>query len=142
MSESTDFAAFWQILSDVLGQRHDARPTHSVEEITRINTLFPEQIRLFGTFEGEQMRAGIVMFDFGRSVHAQYMASSQAGRDIGALDLVVQGLVNDIFADRDWFSFGISTTDEGRELNVGLSRQKEMFGARSLAIPQYHWDLG
>ena len=87
------------------------------------------------------MLAGVVLFDFGRSVHCQYMASSGDGRDLGALDLVVQSLVNDTFADRDWFSFGISTTAEGRELNVGLSRQKEMFGARSLAIPQYKWDL-
>ena len=141
-AETTDFAAFWDILAEVLDQRHDARPTHSLDEITRLNAAFPKRIRLFASFEDERMLAGVVLFDFGRSVHCLYMASSGDGRDLGALDLVVQSLVNDTFADRDWFSFGISTTAEGRELNVGLSRQKEMFGARSLAIPQYKWDLG
>ncbi len=140
-SESTNFAAFWDILADVLGQRHDARPTHALDEITRLNAAFPDRIRLFAAFADAQMLAGVVLFDFGRTVHCQYMASSPKGRDLGALDLVVQSLVNDRFSDRDWFSFGISTTSEGRELNVGLSRQKEMFGARSLAIPQYRWDL-
>lgn len=140
-SETTDFAAFWDILADVLGQRHDARPTHSLDEITRLNAAFPDRVRLFAAVDDARMLAGVVLFDFGRTVHAQYMASSDDGRDLGALDLVVQSLVNDAFADRDWFSFGISTTAEGRELNVGLSRQKEMFGARSLAIQQYCWDL-
>lgn len=141
-SETTDFAAFWDVLGAVLDQRHDARPTHSLDEIKRLNAAFPKRIRLFAAFEGARLLAGVVLFDFGRTVHCQYMASSGDGRDLGALDLVVQSLVNETFADRDWFSFGISTTAEGRELNVGLSRQKEMFGARSLAIPQYRWDLG
>lgn len=140
-SETTDFANFWNILTEVLHHRHDARPTHSLDEITRLNASFPKRIRLFATFEDARMLAGVVLFDFGRTVHCQYMATSRDGREVGALDLVVQSLVNDTFADRDWFSFGISTTEEGRELNVGLSRQKEMFGARSLAIPQYRWDL-
>lgn len=140
-TETTDFASYWDILAEVLEQRHDARPTHSLIEIQRLNEAFPKRVRLFATFEKERMLAGVVIFDFGRTVHSQYMASSREGRELGALDLVVQLLVDDRFADRDWFSFGISTTANGRELNVGLSRQKEMFGARSLAIPQYSWEL-
>jgi hypothetical protein len=53
----------------------------------------------------------------------------------------VNHLLGEVFADRDWFSFGISTTNAGRDLNVGLSRQKEMFGGHSVTFAQYQWDI-
>ena len=54
---------------------------------------------------------------------------------------MVRHLLDKVFADKAWFDFGISTTDGGRELNVGLSRQKEMFGARSIVFQHYALDL-
>ena len=50
-------------------------------------------------------------------------------------------LLEKVFANEAWFDFGISTTDGGRDLNVGLSRQKEMFGARSIVFQHYALDL-
>lgn len=139
--ESQNWEAFWPILSTVLGARHDARPTHNLDEITLLNHLFPDRIRLFGTFDGDTMLAGMTLFDCGCTVHAQYIAAAPEGRNSGALDLLVHHLLEKVFADRTWFSFGISTTDAGRELNVGLSRQKEMFGGHSVMFSQYQWDI-
>lgn len=139
--ESVDLRAFWGILEEVLGTRHDAVPTHSLLEIERLAGNFPVNIRLFATFDGKRMLAGILIFDCGQTVHAQYIASTEEGRHLGALDLLVHYLLNETFADREWFSFGISTTNAGKDLNVGLSRQKEMFGAHSVLFSQYQWDL-
>lgn len=139
--ESQDFKAFWNVLSKVLDARHSTAPTHSLDEIELLKNRFPEKIRLFTTFEDDTILAGMVLFDCGMTVHAQYIATAQAGRELGALDLLVHHLLGEVFADRDWFSFGISTTDEGRELNAGLSRQKEMFGGHSVIFSHYHWDL-
>lgn len=141
VQESTSFALFWNILTDTLGSRHDATPTHSLDEITLLNHRFPDRIRLFGTFDGDTMLAGMTLFDCGCTVHAQYIAAAPEGRNSGALDLLVHHLLEKAFADRTWFSFGISTTDAGRELNVGLSRQKEMFGGHSVIFSQYQWDI-
>ncbi|WP_417701502.1 GNAT family N-acetyltransferase [Pseudophaeobacter sp.] len=139
--EAYDFARFWGILTEVLGSRHDAAPTHSLDEMTLLAERFPDQIRLFGTFDGDSMLAGMLLFDCGRTVHAQYIAAAPEGRNSGALDLLVHHLLAEVFAKRDWFSFGISTTNAGRELNVGLSRQKEMFGGHSVMFSQYQWDI-
>lgn len=139
--ETPEWETFWTIITDVLGGRHNATPTHSLDEIRLLSGRFPDKIRLFGAYEGDTMRAGAVVFDCGRTVHAQYMASCPEGRTAGALDLLIHHLLDEVFADRGWFSFGISTTDAGRNLNAGLSRQKEMFGGHSVIFPQYRWDI-
>ncbi len=141
VAEAEDFTPFWTVLAETLGARHDAAPVHTLDEIRLLKARFPDRIRLFvGQREGRVL-AGVVMFDCGRVAHAQYMAAAPEGRDLGALDLVVKHLLDDVFARHDWFDFGISTTDGGRELNVGLSRQKEMFGARSVVFQHYALDL-
>lgn len=139
--ECTALKAFWDILFDVLETRHGTVPTHSLDEMILLHSRFPDQIRLFASFEGEEMRAGVVLFDCGPVVHAQYIAVSPEGRHLGAFDLLVHHLLTETFANREWLSFGVSTTDAGRNLNVGLSRQKEMFGGHSLMFSQYQWDV-
>ncbi len=137
MRESRDWAACWAMLEQVLSDRHDARPVHSLDEIQLLAARFPEEIRLFGAFDADDMIAALVIFDCGATVHAQYIAASDRGRAHGAVDLIVKSLIDDQFADRRWFDFGISTTDQGRELNEGLARQKEMFGARTAVYGHY-----
>ncbi|MCJ8519277.1 hypothetical protein ABID21_001996 [Pseudorhizobium tarimense] len=138
--ESEDVVQFHNILQARLDQRYDARPTHSAEELTLLRSRFPGQIRLFGSFRDNRMLAGVITYDCGQTIHAQYMASSEEGRDTGALDLIVHELTTSIFSDRTWFDFGISTEDQGRKLNEGLARQKEMFGARTTVYETYEVD--
>ena len=139
--ETNDLASFWSILSSVLSTRHNTAPTHKLDEIELLKRRFPDKIRLFATFDDQAMLAGLLVFDCGPTVHAQYMAATQTGRSLGALDLLVHQLLGEVFADHDWFSFGISTSEGGRNLNSGLSRQKEMFGGRHVMFSQYRWDL-
>lgn len=63
-------------------------------------------------------------------VHTQYMASSDKGREIGALDLVVSTLLDKYRENKLYFDFGISTENDGFTLNEGLIAQKESFGGR------------
>ncbi|MEX0285123.1 MAG: GNAT family N-acetyltransferase [Paracoccaceae bacterium] len=141
VAETQDFAAFWEVLTGTLADRHDAAPLHSLDEINLLQARFPQKIRLFGSFLDGAMIAGVVMFDCGPVAHAQYIAAAPTGRDVGALDLLIRHLLDDVFADKAWFDFGISTTDGGQQLNVGLSRQKEMFGARSVVFQHYELAL-
>lgn len=137
--ESTDWAGCWALLTQVLAERHDARPTHSVGEIQLLAQRFPDNIRLVGAFDGTRMLSALVIFDCGATIHVQYIASSDQGRRHGGVDLIVQTLLDAHFADRRWFDFGISTSGQGCSLNGGLARQKEMFGARTTVYQQFRW---
>ena len=69
------------------------------------------------------------------------MATSAAGRDNGALDLVLAHLIDDVFAAKPWFDFGISNEMDGQVLNEGLIDFKEGFGARAVSHDFYRLDL-
>ena len=85
--------------------------------------------------------AGVLVYDFERVVHTQYLAASNEGRRLNALSLLLADLMGGIYAGRQYFSLGISTEQEGRVLNGGLVAQKEYFGARTVAHDFYEWVL-
>lgn len=129
---SQDWAGFWHVLERRLADRHDARPVHSMAEITLLSARFPDQIRLYlvCTTQG-CVRAGTVIYDTGTALHAQYIAADDEGLRLGALDLLFSQLINDTGSAARWFDFGISNEDQGRQLNAGLAEFKEGFGART-----------
>jgi hypothetical protein len=140
--ESTDWPAFYAILEGTLAARHGAKPTHSLAELELLASRFPQNIKLYGTFAPTgEMLAGAVIYDCGQTVHTQYMACGLEGREIGALDLCITHLFREVYADRTFFDFGISTTEGGKMLNEGLIAQKEMFGARATVHQFYELKL-
>jgi hypothetical protein len=130
---------FHALLTEVL-RRHDAVPTHSLDELCLLQSRFPEHITLYEARREDELLAGAVVYDFGRVVHTQYLAASQEGRRLNALSLLLAELIG-LYAGRHYFSFGISTEHEGRVLNGGLVAQKEYFGARGIAHDFYEWVL-
>lgn len=139
--ETDDWAGCWQLITAVLAERHDTAPVHSLDEIKLLAGRFPDAIRLYGAYDAERMLSALVVFDCGQTAHVQYIASSDDGRAHGGVDAIVNHLLEVDFADHEWFDFGISTTDAGRNLNTGLAAQKEMFGARSTTCLTYELTL-
>ncbi len=135
-SDPTDFHA---LLSEVL-RKHDAVPTHSLDELRLLQSRFPGQIVLHEARHEGRLLAGSVVYDFGRVVHTQYLATSDEGRRENALSLLLAELIA-LYAGRHYFSFGISTEQDGQVLNGGLVSQKEYFGARGIAHDFYEWVL-
>lgn len=131
---------FHNLLSEVLS-KFGASPVHSSDELSILMDRFPGNIRLFGAFLDKRLLAGTVVYDFGHIVHTQYMASSNEGRKNGALDFLLSYLIEDIFKKKSYFSFGVSTEDEGNYLNKGLIFQKEGFGGRGISHDFYKIDL-
>lgn len=132
---------YHNLLTQVVA-KFGTEPVHTLQELQLLIARFPDNIRLFGAFNGNQLLAGTIIYDFGHVVHTQYLASSDEGREIGALDFVLANLIEDTFANRQYFSFGISTGQEGRSLNERLIFQKEGFGARGVVHDFYEWNLG
>ena len=139
--ESRTFDQFWAVLEENLQVRHEARPVHELAEIMRLQQAFPEQIRLHTAMLSGRMIAGIVLYVTPRVAHVQYIATSDEGRRTGALDLLFDRLLHDVYLDMPYFDFGTSNGDMGRQLNDALIFQKEGFGGRTVAYDIYRWDF-
>ena len=139
--ESKDFKSYWKILEETLNAQHNAKPVHSVEEIERLATLFPDNIKLFVAIRDNKMLGGTLVFENKTIVHTQYLANSFEGRNIGALDFVIDKLINEVYSNKRYFDFGISNEDAGRYINTGLIAQKEGFGARAVVHDFYELEI-
>ena len=136
---SDDFEAYWAILQEVLDKRHGKVPTHNAQELRLLAERFPENIRLF-VVKGQNgvPIAGTYVFIYNNNVvHTQYMTATDAARKTGALDLLVDYLINRYAPTHTFLDFGISTEDDGRWLNEGLIYQKEGFGGRGICYKEY-----
>jgi len=139
--ESKDYDTFWEILTKVLRSNHDVNPVHSLAEIIKLMNDFPENIKLYVAKKDRTVVAGAVIFENNNIVHTQYLANSERGKEIGALDLLLDYLIKHTYKNKRYFDFGISNEDEGNFLNRGLISQKEGFGARSVVHDLYEIDL-
>lgn len=136
IAASQDWPAFWALLGETLATRHNAKPVHTLDEIALLAGRFPQAIRLHVAHKGGAVLAGAVIYDSPAVAHCQYIASSEEGRQIGALDAMFLDLLENAYAERD-FDFGISNEENGRVLNRGLIEQKEGFGGRAVVHDFY-----
>ena len=141
VAEAREWGPYWAMLSDHLQARYGVAPVHTLAEIELLRGRFPDCIRLFEARLGGEVVAGAVVFESVMVAHVQYIASSGRGRETGALDAVFRHLIEDVFADKPYFDFGISNEDQGRILNRGLIAQKEGFGGRAVVHDFYSLEL-
>lgn len=139
---SDDYAAYWRVLEENLQTSHGAKPVHSLAEIEKLRRLFPDNIKLFAAFAGDEMIAGTVIYESAEVAHAQYIASSEYGKSLGGLDLLFHHLLGEVFADKTYFDFGISTERSGKYLNKGLIEFKEGFGGKAVTYDFYEIAVG
>lgn len=139
--ESDDLAAYWEILTENLQSKYGVKPVHTVEEMALLRSRFPERIRLFAAFDGAVLRAGVVVYVSDFVCHAQYIGSSEQGREQGALDAVFDHVIARFDGVTRYFDFGTSTERNGTVLNAGLADFKEGFGARTVVHDHYEVDL-
>lgn len=131
IQEHRDFSNYWVLLSDLLKEYRTA-PVHSLKEISTLQQLFPKNIRLFEIKDKEELLAGVVIFETKNVARAQYIASSSKGKKCGALDCLFSHLILNVYSSKEWFDFGTTTLEGGKKVNLGLSDQKEGFGARTI----------
>lgn len=120
---------FWKILSDNLSERHEASPVHSLEEIKVLVERFPGEILCICAEHNDAVVAGTILFVTNQTLHTQYIASNLMGREVSALDAVIDyciALGNS--AGKRWFDFGINNENNGLVLNNSLYAYKNGFG--------------
>lgn len=139
--ESDDYETFWKLLTGVLESSHEVKPVHTFEEMKKLALLFPKNIKLFLAKKDERIVSGVLIYENRNIVHTQYIANSGEGRELGALDLLIDYLIKDIYKNKKYFDFGISNENAGRVLNTGLIAQKEGFGARAVVHDFYELEI-
>lgn len=132
---------FHGILSEVLSKRHGVAPVHTADELWRLHSLFPGNIKLYIATLDNDIQAGSIVYYSKNVAHTQYLASSDHGCEHGALDLVINHIMQSLETTTcKYLDFGISNESDG-SLNYGLALQKEGFGARGVCYDTYSLKL-
>jgi len=142
VSESEDFKRFLVLQNTVL-EKHEALAVHQAHELEYLREKFPKNIKLiFAESSSNELLAAALLFVFDNVVHTQYLATSEQGKEVGALDLLIESKIQDYKDQKqEFFNFGISTTDRGYNFNEGLCQQKESFGGSAIVIDTYEIKL-
>jgi hypothetical protein len=131
-------AAYWSVLEATLSERHGVRPTHELDQFAALMDLFPDAITLVTALADGRVVAGTAVYRTPMAWHTQYVASTDEGRDQGAVDLVLTVAIEDA-RDRGarWFDFGNSNENGGMVLNGNLHQFKTSFGAGGTVAEHY-----
>ncbi len=142
IKEKTCFEGFWsKVLIPNLEERHQAKPVHSLDEISLLHSKFSKNIRQFNVYKDDEVVAGTTIFETNQVAHVQYISANSKKQQLGSLDFLFEYLINSVFKDKKYFDFGISNENQGQNLNEGLLYWKEGFGARSIVHDFYEIDL-
>jgi hypothetical protein len=134
--------SLWPVLEENLEIKHNAKPVHSLQEIERIQSLFPQHVRCVVGLHHGTVVAGVVLFHLNYSVRAQYIASNRQGHEVFALDKVFDTCIcQSTRAGLSYFDFGTSNDPQSGLLNDGLYGFKTEFGAGSVQHDHYRLNL-
>jgi hypothetical protein len=140
--EDEEMTGFWEnILIPNLSVKHQAKPTHSIEDIMLLKNKFPKEVLFFSVYHGDTLLGGAVVFDKKSSAHLQYVAASKEGKQKRALDYLMSYMIQNRFSDKKVFSMGVSHNPNTKELNQTLISWKESFGGKPCLVNTYEFDL-
>ncbi len=132
IEENPDFSLFYPVLETNLKDRHGVSPTHSLEELYRLQSLLGEgNLRQFiARNPGGDVLAGMVMFHCNSRVTlAFYISHDEKFQDLRPVNLLYREVI--AWARETGYSYlDLGTYTLDMEVNYGLCRFKESFSAR------------
>ncbi len=133
IEENPDFSLFYSVLESNLQQRHNVRPTHTLEELEKLRILLgKDRIRQFIARKDKEVLAGMVMFHCNpRVTLAFYISHDQEHQALRPVNLVYMEVIK--WAKQmgyHYMDLGTFTLD--MEVNHGLCRFKESFSAMGI----------
>ena len=132
IKEELNFDLFWnEILLPNLDKKHGAKPVHTLEEIIKLQQIFPKNIRHFNVYHDDKIVAGTTVFVADFVAHPQYISGNKQKNELGSLDFLYHHLITEVFKNKNFFDFGPSHEDNGKKINEGILFWKESFGAKT-----------
>ncbi len=141
VERSNDLAGFWDVLCDNLKRTYDSKPVHTLAEIELLHSRFPDNIVLYVAKKDGDILAGMVLYVSQQVVRAQYSSASLLGKELGAIDIIYDRVINSDFRHLPYFEFGTSAIGNTNIINESLIFQKEGFGGRGICFDRYEWTL-
>jgi hypothetical protein len=134
-----NYKDFWNtVLVPNLKRKHDVEPVHTLEEIQLLAKRFPENIKQVSVYNASgELVAGTTVFLTETTVHPQYVSGNTDKNFYGSLDLAYDFIINELWQDKRYFDFNISSEENGAILNNGLIFWKESCGARTFTADNY-----
>ncbi len=134
---------FYHILEENL-RKFETTPIHTAEELIEFkNKRLSDEVRFYGVYSEDVLVAGSMLFAFGHKVlHTQYLACLPEYNRKFAMNFMDYNLI--MIAKQEGyeaFSFGTSTGNHGKDLNIGLALYKEGFGCEYSVNRTYLKDL-
>jgi hypothetical protein len=121
--------SFWNnILIPRLKEKYNSKPVHSLTEINKLKSKFPDNIKQYNIYYEAEIVAGITLFQSNNIVKSQYGATSQKGEVLRALDFLYITLINEFHGKVNFFDMGTVNENNGKTYNKGLLKQKEELG--------------
>ena len=140
VEKSEDFAGFWRVLEDNLEAKYGSKPVHTLQEMELLHSRFPDNIVLYVSKKGDEILAGIVIYVSSQVVRAQYSSATPLGKELGAIDVIYDRIINHDYSRYPYFEFGTSAKGHTNDINESLVFQKEGFGGRCICFDQYEWE--
>jgi hypothetical protein len=138
---SADFETFYNILEHNLGMRHNVSPTHTIGELMKLKSLFPDEILLFAAYLKEKMIGGMVVFITNpRVMLAFYISHDDKHQSYRPVNLLFYEVIN-WGRNRGFRYLDLGTFTLNMEPNWGLGRFKENFNARGFLRDTYELQL-
>lgn len=123
---------FYEILCENL-YKYDTRPVHSLEELLDLkNNRLGKACQFYGVFKENEMIAGGMVFYFEQIniAHTQYLAAKQEYGTLSPSTFLYYGIINEMRKKNVvGLSWGISTDNQGKDINIGLTKSKEAYGS-------------
>ncbi|MBG6186050.1 FemAB family protein [Flavobacterium sp. CAN_S2] len=130
MVEEQHLESFWElVLEPRLLEKYNAKPVHTLQEITLLKEKFPENIKQFSVYFDDVIIAGITLFETETVVKSQYGATTKKGEELRALDFLFINLIQKFKSEgKLFFDMGIVNEDNEKGYHAGLLKQKEELG--------------
>jgi len=143
IEETCRLEPYWRILTSRLQTKYGTLPVHTLEEISLLQSRFPDNIRLFIAHNGnpDEPLGGMLLYVTGRVVHTQYIASTEQGRLLNVLPAVLDCIARRFSASHTYLDLGTSCEDSGHILNKTLASQKYRLGGRTATYVTYKLTL-
>ncbi|MFV5688370.1 FemAB family protein [Flavobacterium sp. ZT3R25] len=141
--EEYQFEPFWElVLAPRLLEKYDAKPVHTLQEITELKENFPNNIKQFSVYYEGVIIAGITLFETETVVKSQYGATTKKGEELRALDFLFINLIRKYKREgKLFFDMGIVNDDNEKGYHTGLLKQKEELGCSVYSQDFYKMNL-
>lgn len=115
-------------------EKYGVKPVHTAEELVGFQKeRIPDYVRFYGVFGHTRMLAAGMLFVFPETgtVHAQNLSADYRFTEFSPVTYLYYKVIEHAKAlGYRYLSWGISTEHAGKELNMGLIRNKESYGSR------------